>query len=284
MPDTNEAVGFDAYSNTSEDNGSELGSEAVSTETGAEESGQTEVQGTPETKVFDPTEYRDHMVTVKVDGEDVTVPLDEALNGYQRTADYTRKTQELSAMRQQAEAFNELRNQLSTNPQQVIAALESQYGKAAAQQIVDDATASDDDGYADPKLSELEQRLQRFEQAEEDRQLDQTLTGLKDRYGDDFDGQAVINRAVQLGVTEISRLDDVYKAMAFDKIWATQLATKDAASASAADDAARQASAAAASGAVSGESGAVGGASTPDDFHSFEESFNAAVKEHGGWD
>jgi hypothetical protein len=41
---------------------------------------------------------------VKVDGEEVDVPLDELLKGYSRTADYTRKTQAIAEARKQAEA------------------------------------------------------------------------------------------------------------------------------------------------------------------------------------
>ena len=40
---------------------------------------------------------------VKVDGEEVEVPLDELLKGYSRTADYTRKTQAIAEARKQAE-------------------------------------------------------------------------------------------------------------------------------------------------------------------------------------
>src|SRR6185312_3409026 len=40
--------------------------------------------------------------TVKIDGKDATVPLKELLSGYQRTADYTRKTQELAEQRKSA--------------------------------------------------------------------------------------------------------------------------------------------------------------------------------------
>lgn len=39
------------------------------------------------------------LVTVKVDGQDVEVPLSEALKGYSREADYTRKTQALAEER-----------------------------------------------------------------------------------------------------------------------------------------------------------------------------------------
>lgn len=42
--------------------------------------------------------------TVKVDGQEIEVPASELVKGYQRTADYTRKTQELAAMRKQVEA------------------------------------------------------------------------------------------------------------------------------------------------------------------------------------
>jgi len=41
---------------------------------------------------------------VKVDGEEVEVPLDELLKGYSRTADYTRKTQAIAEARKNAEA------------------------------------------------------------------------------------------------------------------------------------------------------------------------------------
>jgi hypothetical protein len=41
---------------------------------------------------------------VKVDGEEVEVPLDELLKGYSRTADYTRKPQAIAEARKQAEA------------------------------------------------------------------------------------------------------------------------------------------------------------------------------------
>lgn len=40
---------------------------------------------------------------VKVDGEEVEVPLDELLKGYSRTADYTRKTQAIAEARKAAE-------------------------------------------------------------------------------------------------------------------------------------------------------------------------------------
>ena len=43
-------------------------------------------------------------VTIKIDGKDVEVPLDELKKGYQRHADYTRKTMEVAETRKAAEA------------------------------------------------------------------------------------------------------------------------------------------------------------------------------------
>lgn len=72
--------------------------------------------------------------TVKIDGKDVEVTLDELRNGYQRQADYTRKTMEISEARKAAEAeFNQARQerqvyaqQLQTYQQQLAQALGEQ--------------------------------------------------------------------------------------------------------------------------------------------------------------
>jgi hypothetical protein len=52
----------------------------------------------PETAEDDP------IVTIKIDGKDVEVPLSELKNGYQRQADYTRKTMEAAETRKAADA------------------------------------------------------------------------------------------------------------------------------------------------------------------------------------
>lgn len=58
----------------------------------------------------------DYKVTVKINGEDVEVPLSELKNGYQRQADYTKKTQELAGQRnelqQKEREYNEYLNSI----------------------------------------------------------------------------------------------------------------------------------------------------------------------------
>jgi hypothetical protein len=62
---------------------------------------------------------------VKVDGEEVEVPLDELLKGYSRTADYTRKTQAIAEARKQAEAEAALAREERQRYAQTLAALDS---------------------------------------------------------------------------------------------------------------------------------------------------------------
>lgn len=63
---------------------------------------------------------------VKVDGEEVDVPLDELLKGYSRTADYTRKTQAIAEARKQAEAELNLARQERQRYAQTLDALDAQ--------------------------------------------------------------------------------------------------------------------------------------------------------------
>lgn len=62
---------------------------------------------------------------VRVDGEEVEVPLDELLSGYSRQADYTRKTQALSAEKKQFEAERQQAQQLAQALQQRLQEVDS---------------------------------------------------------------------------------------------------------------------------------------------------------------
>lgn len=73
--------------------------EAEASESDAESEEQTEGDEEAEEAPQQAQTFR-----VKVDGEEVEVPLDELLKGYSRTADYTRKTQAIAEARKQAEA------------------------------------------------------------------------------------------------------------------------------------------------------------------------------------
>ena len=63
-----------------------------------------EEEDSHEDQVEEEEEQQPQLYTIKVDGEDVEVTLDELQNGYSRQRDYTRKTQELAEQRKSIEA------------------------------------------------------------------------------------------------------------------------------------------------------------------------------------
>ena len=89
----------------------------------SEESDESEEESQPQT------------FTVKVDGQEVSVTLDELQKGYSRTQDYTRKTQQIAEVRkqveQEAEAIRAERSQYA----QLLGALQVQVQQAAEPQI-----------------------------------------------------------------------------------------------------------------------------------------------------
>ena len=73
-------------------------------------------------------DFSDHHVVVKVDGEDVRVPLSEAVAGYSRQADYTRKTQELAQQKQSLQWASAVAQALENDPNRTIELLQTHYG------------------------------------------------------------------------------------------------------------------------------------------------------------
>jgi len=80
-------------------------------------------------------EEQPQVFTVKVDGKEVDVTLDELQKGYSRTQDYTRKTQQIAEVRKQTEA--ELQEVRAEREQyaQLLGALQAQVQQAAQPQV-----------------------------------------------------------------------------------------------------------------------------------------------------
>jgi hypothetical protein len=75
--------------------------------------------------------------TVKVDGKEVEVTLDELQNGYSRTQDYTRKTQQIAEVRKQVEAETQAIRAERSQYAQLLGALQSQLQAAEPQVDMD---------------------------------------------------------------------------------------------------------------------------------------------------
>jgi len=86
----------------------------------SEEEGQAEEETEEEVaeeEEFDVVAEEDLKYTIKVDGEELEVGIDERKNGYQRQADYTRKSQALAEQRKETEAIQSERMQLEQERQ-----------------------------------------------------------------------------------------------------------------------------------------------------------------------
>ena len=163
-------------------------------------------------------EYAAYMVPVRVDGEEIMVPLSEAVQGYQRQADYTRKTQEVAQQRQELQVVAAIKQALESDPTGTIQALSDHYNVATTS--VPPSQGYDDDwSYGtteqDPRFSQLEQRVAAFERQQAQAQLDAEIGRLQSKYGESFSAQEVLAQAVALGNSD---LEQVYKLTNFDRI------------------------------------------------------------------
>jgi predicted Zn-dependent protease len=162
-------------------------------------------------------EYADRPVKLNVAGEEIDVPLKEALAGYQRQADYTRKTQELSEQRKQVQFGSALQEALQNDPKNTLELLKQHYGLDEQQSF------DEDELYMDPtekQYRQLESRIKAFEQEKAVRDLEHSVELLSKKYGDAFDADEVIAKALATGN---SNLEAVYKQTAFDRIFEQNL-------------------------------------------------------------
>lgn len=181
------------------------GSEGTTTSTGTEPNAPAVVSTTEDTPKY----------TVRVGGVEEQVALDELLNGYQRQSDYTRKTQELSAERQQLQQVTALTKALEDNPEATLRALADGFGLNLF-----GAPAGEE---LDPVVSRLDRLDQRFQaqeaasrqsqsQAAATAQINADLELLHQQYGE-FDNAQLVQFAVEQG---IPNLRSAYGAFAFE--------------------------------------------------------------------
>ena len=243
-------------------------------ETAPATGGESVTEAAPEPSYLDPTEFADRHVRLKVDGEEVSVPLSEALAGYSRQADYTRKTQALAEREREAQFGMTLAQALQNNPAETLRILQDRY--AAQEQPEEQPDWTDDP--VESRLREYDERLAHWEQQQAAQELRVAVGVLQQRYGDEFNPQEVVAEAAR---QERIDLEAVYKEMAFDRYWQGQQAARAAMSA---EEAARVESKTQASTIHQGNgaNNTVASDVTPS-FPTIEEAFVAA-KQQLGWE
>ncbi len=182
-----------------------------------------------ETEATEPTETVDNLetstevqqepaYTVKIDGEEQQVTLEELQNGYQRQADYTRKTQEVAAEKERLQQAEAIVSALEYDPHGTLQTLARSYNVdyGAPQQ----SQNNDDYEEVDPvqsKISELENKIARQEQAQRVQQVEREVKTLQEKYGE-FDRQELLNHALKNG---IPNLEAAYTHLRFNEVKST---------------------------------------------------------------
>lgn len=168
---------------------------------------------TPSYDYVNVEDFGDKYVKVKVDGSELDVPIKEALSGYQRQADYTRKTQELATQRESLQFAQTIAQALEQDPTGTIELLGRHYGTGNPSVNQQPSVPE----FADPleqQVWEMNQKIQSFEQIQAQAQLEKEINRLSTQY-QDFNASEVINNALRMGT---DNLEAVYKQMSYDRL------------------------------------------------------------------
>ena len=149
-----------------------------------------DVEGTvltdsPDSSVEVQQEPAGESYTVKVDGSEEQVSLDELRDGYQRQAGYTRKTQELASERSRLQQAEAIVQSLEADPAGTLEALGDAFGVARA--TGEPTGAVDPWDEPDPneqRLATLEARLEQQDRVHRRQQVEKQVEVLKGSYGE----------------------------------------------------------------------------------------------------
>jgi hypothetical protein len=179
-------------------------------------------------------------VRLRANGEDTEVPFNEALRGYSRESDYTRKMQALAAQREEADLGIKLQRALEADPIQTLQLLQQRYAQQAPP-----PPPEFDDPLEKMIYEERQARValeERLAARDLDEQVNRQVQDLRTQYNaTDDDIRTVINIAMQQGLP-VDSLPMVYKMTAFDRIHASVQVQREQ---QAAEEAKRQAAASA---------------------------------------
>ncbi len=164
----------------------------------------------PELPITEPTGTSGY--TVKVDGEQQQVSLEELQSGYQRQADYTRKTQELASERQRLQQAETIVSALEADPQGTLAALGNALGVADSPVPQDDVSSWEDEDPTAQRVAHLEAQVARQAQTHRKQALDKEVSRLKGQYGN-FDEQVLFKHALD---NKIANLEAAYTHLNFN--------------------------------------------------------------------
>ena len=140
---------------------------------------------TPESSSEVAAEPTGSTYTIKVDGSESEVTLSELQQGYQRQADYTRKTQELASERGRLQQAEAIVNSLEADPAGTLAALGDAFGVGGtAAQPTGSVDPWDEPDPSEQRIASLEARLADQDRLQRRQQVEKQVDQLKEIYGD----------------------------------------------------------------------------------------------------
>tara|TARA_R110002049_G_scaffold218496_3_gene390162 strand:- start:30 stop:752 length:723 start_codon:yes stop_codon:yes gene_type:complete len=151
--------------------------------------------------------------TVKIDGAEHQVTLEELQQGYQRQADYTRKTQELASERQRLQQAETIVAALEADPQGTLDALGGALGVQGNLGTQDDTSWEDEDPTVQ-RVAQLEAQVAQQAKTHRQQALDKEVTRLKGVYGE-FDERELFQHALN---NKIANLEAAYAHKNFGTI------------------------------------------------------------------
>lgn len=181
-----------------------------------------------EIEATEPTETVDNLETstevpeepgyvVKIDGEEQQVSLEELQNGYQRQADYTRKTQEIAVERERLQQAEAIVSALENDPSGTLQTLARSFNV----DTFESQPQVNEEGYeldpTDKRIIELENKIAKQEQTQRVQQVEREVTTLQEKYGE-FDRKELLNHALKNG---IPNLEAAYTHWRFNDVKST---------------------------------------------------------------
>ena len=153
--------------------------------------------------------------TVKIDGETHLVSLEELQNGYQRQADYTRKTQELSRERERLAQGEAIVQALEADPRGAITALGDAFGVSTGNQSPQVEEDFEDLDPEEVRLRRIETSIETQERAARQQNLQKDLQKLRNKYGTDINESELYAHALR---NNIGNLEAAYTHMTYESM------------------------------------------------------------------
>ena len=171
----------------------------------------------PDSSVGVPEEPVGDGYTIKVDGVEEQVSLDELRDGYQRQSDYTRKTQELASERGRLQQAEAIVNSLEADPAGTLEALGNAFGVERTTGVSPDPVDPwDEPDPSEQRIASLEARLEQQDRLHRRQQVEKQVEQLKGTHGD-FDAPALYQHAL---THKIGNLEAALAHMRYDTVTA----------------------------------------------------------------